>query len=30
VAGHATIELYDVSPRDGSEQDLIRIPVTLH
>jgi hypothetical protein len=30
VVGQATIELYDVSARDGSEQDVIRIPVTLH
>lgn len=30
VAGQATIELYDISARDGSEQDLVRISVTLH
>jgi hypothetical protein len=29
-AGQVAIEVYDVSARDGSEQDLIRIPVTLH
>lgn len=30
VAGQVSIEVYDFSARDGSEQDVIRIPVTLH
>jgi hypothetical protein len=30
VAGQVTIEVYDITARDGSEQDVIRIPVTLH
>src|SRR5207248_3201420 len=30
VAGQVSIEVFSLSPRDGSEQDVIRIPVTLH
>jgi len=30
VAGQVSIEVFSLSPRDGSEQDVIRIPVTVH
>jgi hypothetical protein len=30
VAGQVSIEVFSLSPRDGSEQDVIRVPVTLH
>ena len=30
IAGQPTIEVYSVGPRDGSEQDVVRIPVTMH
>ncbi|MCL6647905.1 MAG: hypothetical protein K6U89_06190 [Chloroflexi bacterium] len=28
-SGPATVEAYTLSPRDGSEQELVRVPVTL-
>lgn len=30
VVGQATIEVFWLSPRDGSAQDVVRLPVTLH
>ncbi len=30
VAGQVSIEVFSLSPRDGGEQDVIRIPVTMH
>jgi hypothetical protein len=30
VAGQVSIEVFSLSPRDGSEQDVIRIPGTVH
>jgi hypothetical protein len=30
VAGQVSIEVFSLSPPDGSEQDVIRIPVTVH
>jgi len=30
VEGQPTLEVFSLSSRDGSEQDLIRIPLTLH
>jgi hypothetical protein len=30
VAGQVSIEVFSLGPRDGSEQDVIRIPVTVH
>jgi hypothetical protein len=30
VAVQVSTEVFSLSPRDGSEQDVIRIPVTVH